>query len=365
MKTKITYSLLAAAAACSVANAQTTAYTTPVGYVSLTIPASSDSTITPSLERSPLLKTSTTGVSGNIVSAAGLTAGAFVAPQCYLQVVTCAATPGLVGKRFAIDSNTTETITVDGGASTLQAQGFANGDTFKVIPYWTLATLFPAGVGVGSTNDVFTIDSLLYVVDNGSYGTNKSPSASYFYCSGDEGNGVVAGWYDANDPFGSSANDLLIDPTIMYFIRNGSAVANTLTVTGQVPDANSLALVPVSTEQNDVNLAVALPTDVSLQNSGLQSVVQGTNDVFTIDELVYVYDDEGAGQNKSPSAGYFYCSGDDGNGVAAGWYDANDPFGDPVTGNVLKAGRCITIRKSSYASNDILDWSLALPYSIN
>jgi hypothetical protein len=34
MKTKITYSLLAAAAACSLANAQTTAYTTPVGYVS-------------------------------------------------------------------------------------------------------------------------------------------------------------------------------------------------------------------------------------------------------------------------------------------------------------------------------------------
>jgi uncharacterized protein (TIGR02597 family) len=365
MKTKITYSLLAAAAACSLANAQTTAYTTPVGYVNLTIPASSDSTITPSLERSPLLKTSTTGVSGNVVSAAGLTAGAFVAPQCYLQVVTCAATPGLVGKRFAIDSNTTGTITVDGGASTLQAQGFANGDTFKVIPYWTLATLFPAGASVGSTSDVFTIDSFLYVVDNGSYGVNKASSASYFYCSGDEGNGVAAGWYDANDPFGASADDLVIDPTIMYMIRNGSAVANTLTVTGQVPDVKSLALVPVSTELNDVNLAVALPTDVSLQNSGLQSVVQGTSDVFTIDEFVYVYDDEGAGQNKAASATYFYCSGDEGNGVSAGWYDANDPFGAPVTDAVLKAGRCITIRKSSYASNDILDWSLALPYSIN
>jgi uncharacterized protein (TIGR02597 family) len=151
----------------------------------------------------------------------------------------------------------------------------------------------------------------------------------------------------------------------MYMIRNGSAVANTFTVTGQVPDVKSLALVPVSTELNDVNLAVALPTDVSLQNSGLQSVVQGTNDVFTIDEFVYVYDDEGAGQNKAASAIYFYCSGDEGNGVAAGWYDANDAFGAPVTGAVLKAGRCITIRKSSYASNDILDWSLALPYSTN
>jgi hypothetical protein len=37
MKTHITHSLLAAAAVCSLANAQTTAYTTPVGYITHTI----------------------------------------------------------------------------------------------------------------------------------------------------------------------------------------------------------------------------------------------------------------------------------------------------------------------------------------
>jgi hypothetical protein len=37
MKTHITHSLLAAAAACSLANAQTTAYTTPVGYITHTV----------------------------------------------------------------------------------------------------------------------------------------------------------------------------------------------------------------------------------------------------------------------------------------------------------------------------------------
>jgi uncharacterized protein (TIGR02597 family) len=365
MKTKITYSLLAAAAACGFAQAQTTAYTTPVGYVSLTIPAGSDSTITPPVERAPLHQAATTGVVGNVVSASGLTDGAFVTPECYLQVDTCASTPGLVGKRFPIDSNTATAITVNGGATTLQAQGFANGDTFKVVPYWTLATLFPAGAGVGGTNDVFTIDSLVYAVDNGSYGTNKAPTGSYFYCSGDDGNGVVAGWYDANDAFGASVNDLVIDPTIMYFIRNGSGSPNTVTVAGQVPDVKSLALVPVSTQQNDVNLGVAIPVDTSLQDSGLQSVVQGTNDVFTIDELVYVYDDTGLGQNKAPSVGYFYCTGDAGNGVAAGWYDANDAFGAPITGAVLKAGRCITIRKATYGADGVLNWTLPLPYSVN
>ena len=360
MKTTI-YSILAAAA-CGMAFGQT-AYTTPVGYMSLTVPAGSDTTITPALERSPLHQAAASGIAGNNVTTSGITASGFVTTECYLQVVSCAGTPGLIGKRFPIDANTTTAITVDGGATTLQAQGFANGDEFKVTPYWTLATLFPEGAGVGSTNDVFTIDSLVYVVDNGTYGANKPASASYFYCSGDASNEVVAGWYDAADAFGAPQNDLVIDPTIMYQIRNGTASENTVTVTGQVPDVGSLALVPVSTQQNDVNLGVALPVDISLQDSGLQSVVQGTSDVFTIDELVFVYDDEGLGQNKPGFVSYFYCSGDASNEVAAGWYDAADAFGAPITGNVLKAGRCITIRKAGYGSDGILNWMLPLPYT--
>jgi len=355
--------IIAAAALMGYASAQT-ATTVPVGYTTLTVPAGSDTTISPSLERSPLHQANASGISSNIVTTSGLTADDFVATECYLQVVTCAGTPGLIGKRFPIDANTTTTITVDAGATTLQAQGFASGDKFKVTPYWTLATLFPAGTGVGSTSDVFAIDSFLYVVDNGTYGTNKSSTASYFYCSGDAANEVVAGWYDANDAFGASQNNLVIDPTIMYQIRNGTAIENTVTVTGQVPDVRSLALVPVSTEPNDVNLGVAFPVDTSLQNSGLQSVVQGTSDVFSIDEIVYVYDNEGLGQNKSSIASYFYCSGDVANEVVAGWYDTNDAFGDPVTGNVLKAGRCITIRKAASGSASVLNWALPLPYTL-
>ena len=356
-------SAIIAAALMGYASAQT-ATTAPVGYTTLTVPAGSDTTISPSLERSHLHQANALGISSNILTTSGLTADDFVTTQCYLQVVTCAGTPGLIGKRFPVDANTTTTITVDAGVTTLQAQGFATGDKFKVVPYWTLATLFPAGAGVGSTNDVFTIDSLVYAVDNGTYGTNKPASASYFYCSGDESNGVVAGWYDASDAFGASLDNLVIDPTIMYQIRNGAASDNTVTVTGQVPDVKSLALVPVTTEPNDINLGVALPVDTSLQNSGLQSVIQGTSDVFTIDELVFVYDDVGIGQNKPGSVSYFYCTGDEANGVVAGWYDAADAFGAPVTENVLKAGRCITIRKAASGSESVLNWTLPLPYTL-
>ena len=361
MKTYIPYSLLAAAAACGMAIGAETAYTTPVGYVTLNVPAASDTTVSPPLERSPLFSAASTSISGNDVGAAGLTSGAFTASPSYLQVTS----GPLAGRRYPITVNTGSLITVDPVlAGTLQSQGFVSGNTFKVTPYWTLATLFPAGAGVGGTADVFSVDSLVYVVDNGSYGANRAPNASYFYCTGDTGNGVVAGWYDANDPFGANANNLVIDPTIEYFIRNGGASLNTLTVSGQVPNIQSRALIPVSTVENDVYLGLPLPVDTSLQESGLQGAILGTNDVFSISELVYVFDDTSSVQNKAPSASYFYCTGDTGNGVLAGWYDANDAFGSPVTAKVLKAGRCIVLRKSAYGADGTLTWTQPLPYSL-
>lgn len=356
----LSYAFLAAAAACGLASAAETAYTTPVGYITLDVPANSDTTIVAPLDRPVAYAGASTSISSNDVGAADLTAGAFVSPASYLQVTSGV----LAGNRYPITANTTSTITVDPvSGGTLQAQGFLSGDKFKVVPYWTLATMFPGGAGVGGTSDVFDVSSFLFVNDNGTYGVNRASSASYFYCTGDVGNGVPAGWYDANDPFGASMDNLVLDPTTFFFIRNGGT-AKTVTVTGDVPNVASGARVPVNTSSNDVNLGISFPVDTTLQASGLQSVVQGTNDVFTIDEFVFVYANEAAGVNKAPSAGYFYCTGDAGNGIPAGWYDANDPFGGEVTGAVLKAGRCITVRKAAYGSSGVLNLSVPLPYSL-
>jgi len=359
LKSKFSYMLLAALAAVSPAFA-VDATTTPVGYVTLTIAANSDANVTPALERSTTFSAASTSISGNVVGASGLTSGAFVTPTSYLQVTS----GPLIGRRYSITGNTDSLITVDpAGASSLQTQGFSSGNTFKVVPYWTPATLFPAGAGVGSTTDVFAITSLLYVVDNGSYGVNRAPSASYFYTSGDAGNGVVAGWYDANDPFGAAKNDIPLDPTLNYFVRNGDITDKSVVVSGAVPSVGSAAVIPVTTAANDAYLGVPIPIDTTLQASGLQAVVQGTNDVFNISELVYVFDDAGLGQNKAPSASYFYCTGDTGNGVVAGWYDANDPFGSTITAAVLKAGRSIFVRKAAYVADGTLTWTLPLPYT--
>jgi len=360
MKTKLTYSLLAAAAACGMAQGQgqTTAYTTPVGYLTVEVPANSDTTITPSLTRAPLFAGASTGIAGNVVSADGLTTGAFVSPNsaCYLKVTS----GPLVGAFFPITANSATTITVDAGASTLQTLGFLSGNQFKVIPYWTLNTLFPGGAGVGGTSDALNPSTFLLVSDFAGIGANRASGKLYFYCTGDTELDLPAGWYDNADPFAGSISDTPIDPTIQYTIR--SAASASVVVTGEVPVTVATAEVVTSTVVNDNYLAVPYPVDISLQESGLQSVIAATSDALNPTEFVFLYADTETGFNKSAGSAYFYCSGDTELDLPAGWYDNADPFAGVVTAKVLKAGRAFVLRKAP-SSDDVIDWTAPLPYT--
>lgn len=359
MKPYLSYSLILAAAASGMAFGAATAYTTPVGYVSITVPANADTTVTPPLERATVLAAASSSIAGNVIGASGLTPNAYVTTQCYL-----VATSGpLLGKSYQVTANDAVSITVNGGATTLQVQGFVSGNTYKVVPYWTLNTLFPGGAGVGTTADAFNPTAFVFASSTG-FGTNKASAVAYFYCTGDVGNGVVAGWYDANDPFSAPLDNTKIDLSRMYSIRNPSVTVNSVVVSGQVPNTGTVIPVAVNTAFNDVYLGAPYPIDVSLPNSGLQSAIQGSPDAFNPVEVVFVYNDLGAGFNKAAAVGYFYCTGDVGNGVVAGWYDANDPFTPPLTGNVIKAGRCLVIRKAPYGSAGFVPWTAPIPYTL-
>jgi uncharacterized protein (TIGR02597 family) len=365
MKSSISYSLLLAAAACGVAVGQTTAYTTPVGYVTINVPAQADTTITPPLERANLLSAASTGISGNDVSVSGLTADAFVNvggvdAKSYLQVTS----GSLAGQRFPITANTTSSITVDAGATTLQALGFASGNSFKVVQNWTLASLFPNGAGVGSTEDVFGATSFVLTSSNAATGTNRASTKLYFYCSGDAGNDLPAGWYDNDDLFGGTKNDVVIDPAAFYTIRSASEVDQSVVISGQVPNTALANQVAVDVDFNDVYLGSSFPVDISLEQSGLQSLIQATSDVFSPVETLFVFDDSAPGVNKAAAKVYFYCSGDSANDLPAGWYDNDDLFSGPVSGNLLKAGRGFIIRKAPYESAGSLAWVAPLPYSL-
>jgi uncharacterized protein (TIGR02597 family) len=345
-----------AAAACGLVQAQTTAYTVPVGYITMNVPANADTTIAPGLTRPQVYSGASTSVSGDDIGASGLTADAFASPACYLKVTS----GSLEGMIFPITSNTASVITVDAGASTIQSLGFSTENTFQVIPYWTLNTLYPNGAGVGGTSDALNPTSFVLVSDYAGTGPNRASGQVFFYCTGDVELDLPAGWYDNADPFAGTVNDAPIDPTIQYIIR--SASASEVVVTGEVPSEKQNTEIVVAATTNDNYMAVPFPVDISLQESGLQSVIQATSDALNPTEYVLVYDDLADGFNKGASAVYFYCSGDVELDLPAGWYDNADPFAGVVTTKVLKAGRSFFIRKAA-GTPGLLDWIAPLPYT--
>jgi len=357
-----TYALILAAAASGYAYGAATAYTTPVGYVTINVPAESDTTISPPLEQATVYSAASTSIAGDVIGATGLTASAFTTPACYLQVTSGT----LVGQRFPITANTTSAITVQVPSGTLESLGFVSTNTFKVVPFWTLNTLFPSGAGVGTTADALNPTSYVLASDSAGFGTNKSSVKAYIYCTGDVDNGLPAGWYDNDDVFAGPLADVSIDLSRMYTIRSGGVLPQSVVVSGQVPNVETVIPVAVNTEYNDVPLGAPLPIDVSLANSGLQSALQASTDALNPIELLFVYDDNGSGYNKSSAKAYFYCSGDVDNGLAAGWYDNDDVFAGPLDGAItqIKAGRCLVIRKAPYVSAGTVKWVAPIPYSL-
>jgi len=344
MKTKLTYSLLAAAAACCMAQGQTTAYTTPVGYVTLDIPANSDSHVGQPLIREIAYQgvaSSAVGSVVNLAQSASLIANQFVyappaqAKSYYLQVVG----GSLNGRYFDVVSNTTTSITIDNGGVDISAV-----TDFKVIPYWTLGTLFPGGTGVGTTEDIFEPNGLVQFKDPAATGANRPAPKSYFHYTGSDESGT--GWYDNDNVAEGVQDNLTIDPFIAARVRNFGSLKQVV-VSGSVP--TSAVAVPVVTAAvtNDNYLSVQYPMDVTLAGSGLSAVVTPSTDIFEPVDLVQIYNETASGRNKAIVATYFYYTGNEEAGT--GWYD-NDNVAAGLQDNVvgiLKAGRTFTVRKSA------------------
>ena len=361
---KLTYSLLAAAFACGLASAQTTAYTTPVGYVTLDVPAGADTTVGQPLHRPTEFAAASTGISGNTISvtAGALTAAQFeyaapTQPKTYYVLVTGGS---LAGKVYEIDSNTANDLTIVAGATSLQDQGFTTGTTFAVVPYWTLNTLFPGGAGVGVTvDDIFS--PVAYVQFKSlAVGQDRAAYKTFFYYGGTEEAGP--GWYD-NDDLGSGLqNDNIIDPYMMATVRNPQAVANQVVITGEVPSVGIKSPLITGTAINDNYLTTQLPVDLTLAQSGLSAVLTPATDIFSPVDVVFIYNDNAVGFDKAAYRTFFYYNGTEEQGT--GWYD-NDDLGAGLQDGaaVLKAGRAFVIRRAG-GVDGTTTFSTPLPYTL-
>ncbi|MEO8615265.1 MAG: TIGR02597 family protein [Luteolibacter sp.] len=349
MKTYISYSLLASAAACGMAFGQTTAFTSPVGYVTLDIPANSDANIGQPLHRTTAFAGVATTVVGSVINlpASSLTANQFVyAPPAqpnnyYVQVNG----GSLNGRIFDVVSNDTSSITVLNGTTDISSI-----TSFAVIPFWTLGTLFPAGAGVGNSVDIFEANGLVQfksTTDAAHLGINRPVAANYFHYTGTDEAGT--GWYNNDDLSLGLQNNLTIDPDMVARIRNNGSLKQ-VTVSGEVPRSSATTPIVKGATANDNYVAVQFPLDVTLAQSGLTAVVTPSTDIFEAIDLVQIIDETAAGINKPVKASYFYYTGAEEAGT--GWYNNDDlslGLQDNVAG-ILKAGRGYNVRKGAGAA---------------
>ncbi|MGC6425084.1 MAG: TIGR02597 family protein [Lentimonas sp.] len=342
-----TTSVLAAALllTASAASAQTVVATQPVGYLTVNVPAGDDALLGISLTQ----PSAVTGSAANVSGATFDSPTALTEDNLNNDYYVLATSGTNAGQWSEVVDNSTSSITTS-------EELLADGDTFKVIPFWTLSTLFPQGGGVGASADPFNPSAVVLVNDLEAEGVNLSSSAAFFYFAGPN---PQAGWYQSGN-FAASDN-LRLSPETYITVRNNSNEALSIVNTGTVPvDVVGSEVVARGSADQDNQVVNPYPSALTLSNSGLTQVVAAAADPFNPVDTVLLFDnDASTGQNISSSAAYFYYAGPN---PAAGWYQTGSfAAGDNVE---IPAAGALIIRKGS-GEDEVIAWNPPVPYTID
>lgn len=235
--------------------------TDPVGFVSVTVPAQSDAALGAPLGRANEYQGVIQSISGNVITVAGTPgwlASQFVyvagtQPKNYYARIDSGIREGLIGAITANDT-TSITITVPTGddlVGVLTNAVNTPGDTISIAPYWTLGTLI---TGIPTGTKIFTYSE-------SSKGINIAPANTYSY------NATVGGWFKGTTP----ADDVVLPPMKGFTIRNSSASAIVVSITGSVPMATSRLVVRTleDNSKQDQRIFFNSPVPEFVGNTGL------------------------------------------------------------------------------------------------
>ena len=313
MKTSIPYSLILAAASCGLALGAETAYTVPVGYVSLGNPAAATDNVpafTDVFVSIPVLKSASFA---GLISAVGTdtltvtTTPAFandvwnVTP--HVVVVESGAKSGLI---LPILSNIANQLTV--GLGTYNLTGILANDKLSIRPAWTLSTFMSGASSLAGVQ--------FLPFSNSQFAINNSPDSPYFFVGGN--------WENAD---GDPANNLVLYPGEGFIVRTTATPIAEFTVSGEVPVANSyVAIGQYDGGQRDSVFSYFTPVSEPLANSGLG---------FGAGDQLFDFDNTATGQNKS-GVPYFFVSGN--------WENGD---GDPAGTFPLQGGKAYLYRRAA------------------
>jgi uncharacterized protein (TIGR02597 family) len=327
--------ILALLAAASGAFAQTSASTTPVGYVSLgntggtALPNNTDITIAVPLQN----PSAWTGLVSSVDAGTGVVtlsgSPGFTTNQWvpgagndpYVLTVQSGSNSGLVGLITANDAGAV-TVSLPSGES---LTGIVSNDTVSIRKAVT-----PSSLLAGNTLP----SGIQLLIFDGTSGQNPAFSNSFSYDSGS--------WTD--DTTLDDVTHSLLYPGEGLGLRNqsGTDISN-LTVSGEVPTSNNRSVFTVTsgTVGQDLFFSYFSPVGEIIGSSGLSSLVSSGDQLLE-------FDNTATGINKAFSNSYSYDSGT--------WTD--DTTLDDVTNTlVLKGGVAYALRLQAGATNGSYVWS--------
>ena len=342
--------LAAALLAAPGVQAQTTATTDPVGFMTIDLPVGSDTIVAAPLSKAPVFQGAVTSLSGFVVTVTGANFGDLTTSPHYLQAVTGAQ----AGMIFDIASNTADTITLVNNGVT--PTGLSAGTTFKVVPYWTLATLFPStDQGVSFTPSAGALitqrrTQILFPNVTGT-GINRSASTIYYFVTNSYWRSAAGG----TNNFDNTA----ILPDSYFIVRNPTNAASglKLTVAGSVNTGPmAVQLDRLASGPNDNYVSLGRPMDITLNDLGLITSGAFTPSAGTLitqrrDQLM-IFNNASIGINKSASAIYYYLT----NATTQGWRSASTGTNDVGT-NVISAAVGYVIRKATNGTTGTQFWT--------
>jgi uncharacterized protein (TIGR02597 family) len=325
------------------------AYDTNGNYLGLL--ANSDTLISIPFVRPVDFSGSIQSVSGNIITLSGSPGWApnqfvyasDIQTKTYYALIG-AGSPGTVNPKegciYPVTANGTNTVTVDLNGDSISS--ILPNSQISLIPYWTLATIFPpskANLSFTPTTSTRTYKTQILIPNSSAVGTNLGYSETYYFIN----SGSNVGWRLFGDAITTDHSDDILVPTSFFVVRNSNGAATLpLAVSGTVQIGkvtSSEGTLP--TQSQDNALAMIRPISVSLNNLGLNpedsSFISTTSTRSFQDEL-FLYNNNQSTQNKSPSVTYYYMN------------NAWRLFGDSSTvdhgADLILAGTAITIRKA-------------------
>jgi len=327
--------------------------TQPVGFTSVSALANSDTLYSVPLTRPSEFSGTVQSVTSSVITVAetpSWTNNQFVylagtQPKTYYVLVGGGGTSNPEeGHTYAITANGSNTLTVDTTVETLS--GITANTEVTIIPYWTMATVFPAskaGVYFTATTLSTSYKTQVLVPDNTVNGVNL-PVTTYFFSNNVDGTTGNVGWRIVGDNTTDHGDDPLL-PDSYFNIRNLNG-SPTLTFRGfghVLTDKFTTGLQTLNTGQQDNAVAMIRPIGVTLNQTGLTPTdgsFVATIRPNQIKDALLIFNNAQVKHNKKPSAIYFYFGG-------------TGPMGWKKKG----AGSAIVIRKARTATGATVFWT--------